>query len=100
MEKEQNNSWLVIKTKSKNVIIPSEIKINKDGHVYINGKPYDESQKEFRNLSINVDVHEKVNTGEETKKLIEAARKAKRGETKVIKDIKDDDKKEQTSVKF
>lgn len=80
--------------------MPYEIRLEKDGKVYIDGELYDENTTKYKNLSVSVERYNKLNTGEETKKMIESQKDAIKGETKVITDIKDKDKTEITTVKF
>lgn len=99
MNNRQGTEWIKVK-RVKNKISPSEIRINMDGTVYIDDQPYDENNSKYGNLTIDVEMHNKLNTGEETQIIIDSSKKAKRGETVVIKDIKSPDKKESTTVKF
>jgi len=80
--------------------MPEEIRIDKDGSVYIDGELFDETSTKYKNLSVSVEKYNKLNTGEETKKMIASQKEAAKGETKVITDIKDKDKTELTTVKF
>lgn len=95
-----NDSWITIKCTKKKKNIPSEIRIEKNGRVFIDGKLHSESNPKFKNLHIDVERQGRVNTGEETLKMIKSQKSAKKGETVVIKDIKDKEKKETTIVKF
>ena len=94
------NSWITIKSKKRRKNIPSEIRIEKSGKVFLDGELYDENDPKFRNFHIDVERQGRVNTGEDTRKMIESQKRAKKGETIVIKDIKDKEKKEITTVKF
>lgn len=96
----ENNDWIRINPIKKLKDGPSEIRIDIKGRVYIDGKLYDEAASEYGNLTIDVENHNKMNLGEETQKIIESSKKAKRGETVVIKDIKGPDITESTTVKF
>lgn len=100
MKSGMNDSWITIKCKKKKKNIPSEIRIEKSGKVFINGELYNENSSKFRNFHIDVERQGRVNAGEDTRKMIESQRNAKKGETVVIKDIKDKEKKETTTVKF
>lgn len=80
--------------------MPSEIRIEKTGKVFIDGDLYDENNPKYRNFHVDVEKHGKMNTGEETRQMIESQKKAKKGETIIIKDIKDKEKTETTTVKF
>ena len=67
--------WIIVKpAKTK---IP-EIRIEMSGRVYINGEPYNENDPRFRNISVNVETHNKLNTGEETRKMLELQKTAKK----------------------
>ncbi|WP_066501023.1 hypothetical protein [Abyssisolibacter fermentans] len=94
------NQWIKIKMKKKNKKVPSEIQINTDGVVYIDGEIYDESTSKYARMSIDVDNHNRINIGEETQKIIESREKAKKGDVVTIKDIKGPDRTESTTVKF
>lgn len=95
-----NDNWITLKCRKKGKNIPVEIKIEKTGRVFIDGELYDESNPKFRNLHVDFERHEKINKGEETQQMIESQRKAKKGDTVIIKDIKDKEKTETTTVKF
>lgn len=100
MEKTQIGNWITIKTNKKSKNIPYEIRIDKAGNVYIDGELYNETNSKYKNLSVSVEKYNKFNTGEETRKMIESQKQAKKGETKVITDIKDKNKSETTTVKW
>lgn len=96
----KNDEWIKIKTLKKLKSIPDEIKIDMNGNVYINGEPYDRNNFKYQNLSIDVERHSRFTAGEETQKIIEKSKEAKRGETFTIKEIKGPDRVESTTVKF
>jgi hypothetical protein len=92
--------WITIRTKKKNDKIPSEVRISRNGSVYIDGELYDESNSKYKNLSVSVERYSRLNTGEETEKMMESMKKSKKGEIVTIKDVKEPDKTESTTVKF
>ncbi|AOY77460.1 hypothetical protein [Clostridium formicaceticum] len=94
------NQWIKIKTRKKHRNAPSEIQINMDGTVYMDGVPYDEANSKYKTLSVDVENHNRFNVGEETEKIIEARKKMKKGDSVTIKDVKGPDRKESTTVKF
>lgn len=100
MNSRQEGSWITIRRNRKVKNEPYEIRIKKDGKVFIDGEPYDEKRPAYKNLSVSVEKHNKVNTGEETRKMIEQSKKAKAGDTEVITDITDPNKTERTVVKY
>ncbi len=93
------NNWITIINKRANDM-PSDIRIDKYGNVFIDGELYDENKSKYKNLNFNVENYNKINTGEETQKMIASQKDAEKGETKTITDIKDKDKSETTTVKF
>lgn len=95
-----SDSWVTIKCRKKRKNAPSEIRIEKSGKVFIDGEIYDENNPKFRNFHIDVERQGRRNIGEETRQMIESQKKAKKGESIVIKDIKDKEKTEITTVKF
>ncbi|NLZ93151.1 MAG: hypothetical protein GX922_03915 [Firmicutes bacterium] len=92
------NPWITIKAR-RNKNIP-EIQLDKTGLVYIDGKLYDPDDEKYRNLSINVETHSKLNTGEETQKMLELQKEAVKGKTLTVSESKDKDKHESTTIKF
>lgn len=96
----KHNSWIVIKNKQKDETIPSEIRLEKNGKVYIDGQLYQENNSKYKNLNVNVETYNKINLGEDTEKLIASQKDTKKGESKIISKFKDKNKTEQTSVKF
>ncbi|MEW6622867.1 MAG: hypothetical protein AB1420_07045 [Bacillota bacterium] len=99
MSKAVKDTWITIKN-MRHKKLPSEIVLTKDGNVFVDGELYDETKKKYKGLTVNVEKYGKLNTGEETQKMIAAQKEASKGETTVITDIKDKDKIELTTVKF
>jgi hypothetical protein len=75
--------WIIVKP-AKNKKIP-EIRIEMSGRVFINGEPYNENDPRFRNISVNVETHNKS---------------AQKGEVITVSESKDKDKSESTIIKF
>lgn len=100
MATNKNNEFLKLNFLKKNEKTPSQIRIDMDGTVYIDGELYDEENSKYKNLTIDIGKHNKLNTGEETQKIIESSKTAKKGEVVTIKDIKTPDRMESTTVKF
>lgn len=96
----KSNTWILIKSSKKRKNAPSEIRIDKNGKVFLDGEMYDEKASKYKNLSVSIEKHDKINTGEETQRMIEEQKKTKRGDTVVLKDVKDPNKTETTTVKF
>ncbi|MBZ4645620.1 MAG: hypothetical protein PWR27_1913 [Petroclostridium sp.] len=96
----KSDNWITITSTRKRKDIPSEIKIDKNGNVFIDGELYDENKTKYKNLSVSVEKYNKLNTGEETRKMIEQQKKASKGETAVITDIQEPNKTERTTVKY
>ncbi len=94
------NPWIRIKLKKKSSNLPSELRIDMDGSVYVDGELYDESKSQYRNLSVDVEHHNRLSAGEETQKIIEESKRAKKGEFVTIKEEEGPDRKEITTVKF
>lgn len=95
-----DDNILKLKFIKKRENTPYEIRIDINGNVYVDGKPYDKNNSPYNNLTIDVEKHSKLSTGEETQKIIESSKKAKKGETVTIKDIKMPERTETTTVKF
>ncbi len=92
--------WIRLKFKNKFKNVPEEIRIDIDGNVYIDGELYDEKTSKYENLNVEVEHHNRMSAGEETQKIIEESKKAKKGDLVVIRDEEGPDKKELTTVKF
>lgn len=78
----------------------SELRIDRNGRLYIDGQLYDEQNPNRDGVFINIERHRKINTGEETQRMIEEKKKAEKGETVVITDVKTPIRTEKTTVKF
>ena len=90
--------WITIKPlRRKNI---PEIIIDKAGQVFIDGEPYRENDPRYRNLSVNIETHNKYNTGEETAKMLALQKEAEKGQTIAVSESKDKNKSEQTTIKF
>lgn len=96
----QNKDWIRIKSLRKLKNAPSEIKLMMNGDVFIDGELYDAQNPRYPCLTVDIERHNRMNLGEETQKIIESARKAKKGDLVTIKDIKGPDRTESTTVKF
>ncbi|MCR2042851.1 hypothetical protein [Anaerosalibacter massiliensis] len=96
----ENNDWIKIRSNKKRDGVPWELKIDMKGNVYVDGEPYDAANSKYKNLSIDVEQHNKISSGEETQKIIESSKKAEKGKTITIKDKESPDRKETTTVKF
>lgn len=99
-ENSQVRNWIKIKSKKKFKDAPSEISIDMKGNVFIDGEIYDEQNSKYKCLSIDIENHNRLNLGEETRKIIDMSKEAKKGETITIKDVKGPDRTESTTVKF
>lgn len=95
-----NIPWIKLKTRRKYKDSPSEVQINMDGTIYIDGVIYDAENSPYNNLSIDIENHNRISSGEETEKIIESRKKSKRGEQIIIKDIEGPEHRESTTVKF
>lgn len=78
----------------------SELRIDKRGRLYIDGEIFDDKNPNRKGVFVNIERHRKINMGEETQKMIEESKKAKKGETVVITDIETPIKSEKTTVEF
>jgi hypothetical protein len=96
----QNKDWIRIKSHKKLKDAPSEIKISMNGNVYIDGELFDPDNNKYACLTVDVEKHNRMNLGEETQKIIESSKSAKKGEVVTIKDLKGPDRTESTTVKF
>ncbi|MBZ2174247.1 hypothetical protein K8M07_03195 [Schnuerera sp. xch1] len=96
----ENKKWIEIKLNKKNKDLPSELRIDMNGDVYVDGELYDETKSKYKNLNIDVEQHNKLSSGEETQRIIEESKKAKKGEFVTIKEEESPEKKEITTVKF
>ena len=99
-KKIQSKDWIVVKSSGKRKGMPSEIRIDKNGNVFLDGERYDENNSKYKEISISVENHNRMNSGEETKRMLELQNQVNRGEMVVVKDIKDPNKTETTTVKF
>lgn len=93
-----HDDWIVIKPRGNSKI--PETRIDRNGNVFIDGKPYDENDTRYRHFSVNVERHNKMSTGEETRKMIAMQKEAKKGDVKTVSETKDPNKAESTTVKF
>ncbi|NLY86455.1 MAG: hypothetical protein GX077_08910 [Tissierellia bacterium] len=100
MENIRKDHWIGIKLKKQSDKLPKEILIDINGNVYLDGELYDETKSKYKNLSIDVERHNKLSSGEETLKIIEEGKKAKKGDYVIIRDEEGPDRKEITTVKF
>lgn len=82
----ENSQWIKIKLKKNGKKLPKELRIDMDGKVYVDGELYDETKSKYKNLSIDVEQHGRLSSGEETQKIIEESKKAKKGEFITIKE--------------
>ncbi|MGF7185436.1 hypothetical protein GGQ84_001525 [Desulfitispora alkaliphila] len=98
-DSKESKNWITIKN-IRNKGMPTEIRINKNGDIFVDGEQYDETNTKYKNMSVDVEKHNKINFGEDTQKMIASSKEAEKGETKVIEDIKDKNKRETTTVKF
>lgn len=100
MENIRKDHWIGIKLKKQSDKLPKEILIDINGNVYLDGELYDETKSKYKNLSIDVERHNKLSSREETLKIIEEGKKAKKGDYVIIRDEEGPDRKEITTVKF
>lgn len=100
MNDDSSNDKIVIKRIRNQRIRPSEIRIDRDGKVFIDGELYDENNPKFKGIFMSVEKHHRIETGEETQKMIEESKRAAKGETVVITDIKTPNRTQKTTVKF
>lgn len=94
------DSWIVFRTKKKYKDVPEELRVNKDGKVYIDGQPYNSDDPRYGNMSLEVECNSQIDRGGDTEKLLELYKKAKAGDKKVVTDIQDENEVKQTTVKF
>ena len=95
-----NNDKIVIKRIRKQKGKPSEIRIDRDGKVFIDGKLYDENNSQYKGISMSFEKYQRIETGEETQKMIDESKRAAKGETVVITDVKTPNRTQKTTVKF
>ncbi|MCW3490608.1 hypothetical protein [Dethiobacter alkaliphilus] len=93
-----HDDWIVIKPTKRGKI--PETRIDKNGNVFIDGKLYDENDTRYRHFSVNVERHNKISTGEETRKMIDLQKESKEGDIKTVSESRDKNKAESTTVKF
>lgn len=96
----EKDHWITITSIKKRKEMPSEIRIDKNGNVYIDGALYDESTTKYKHLTVSVEKYNKITAGEETQKMIDSRKQMKKGETAVITDIEEPTKTEKTTVKY
>lgn len=90
--------WIHIKSAGRSKI--PDLRIDKNGNVFVDGKPYDENDPRYRKFSVNVERHNKCALGEETRRMIEMQKDAKQGDIKTVSESKDKNRSESTVVKF
>ncbi|KAB3534138.1 hypothetical protein F8154_09375 [Alkaliphilus pronyensis] len=93
-------NWITVKNLRNNGKEPKSITIDYNGNVYIDGEPFDESNSRYENLSVDVEKHNRISTGEETQKMFKKFQEASEGEIVTIKDEKDKNKREKTTIKY
>lgn len=93
-------NWIRIKSRCKRKGYPTEIQVDMDGNVYLDGELYEEGYSKFGHVSIDVAKHSRYNTGEETQKILESGKTAKKGDKVVIKDSSSPDRIDNTTVIF
>ncbi len=91
---------IIIRFNKKLKGFPSELAFSKTGEFYLDGEIYDSQNPKYSNISLNRQSFINVDTGEETQKMIEEAKKYKKGDTVVFKDVDEPQKKEKTIVTF
>lgn len=96
----KDNNWIVIRMRKSKGEVPSEICIDKNGTLFVDGELYDEKSTRYKNLNVSIDKFKKYNTGEETQKMIEQQKNAKKGETLVITDNRTPERTETTTIKY
>lgn len=92
--------WIRLKSKRKLKDAPSEILIDSSGNVYLDGILYREDESQYENIAVDVERYTRMNSGEDTQKILEKQKQAKKGETVTIRDIKNPNRSETTTVKF
>ncbi|MFZ5988375.1 MAG: hypothetical protein ACOYWZ_14790 [Bacillota bacterium] len=97
---DNDNSRIIISRLKKINGKFSELRIDKNGHLYIDGEKFDENKSSRRGVFVNIEKHRKINMGEETQRMMEERKKAEKGDTVVITDIKTPIRSEKTTVKF
>ncbi len=95
-----NNDIFSFRIFKKNKDVPSQIRICKDGTVYIDEELYDETNSKYDNLTIDIEKHNRISSGEETQRIIDSSKSANKGDTVIIKDEKHPDRTETTKVRF
>ncbi|SCY50345.1 hypothetical protein [Alkaliphilus peptidifermentans] len=99
-KKSKSNNWITIKNLRSKGNEPNSVVVDFNGNVYIDGVLYDENNAKYENLSIDVEKHNRVSTGEETQKMFKGFEEANEGETITIKDEKDQNRREKTTIKY
>lgn len=92
--------WIRLRSRKKMADAPTEFIIDTDGNVYLDGELYNEAESKYESLAVDVERYTRINSGEDTQKILEKQKKAKKGELVTIKDIKSPNKSESTTVKF
>jgi hypothetical protein len=95
-----NNDKIIIKRIRRQKDKPSEIRIDRDGKVFIDGEIYNEDNPKYKGICMSIEKYQRIETGEETQKMIEVSKKAVKGETVVITDDKTPNRTQKTTVKF
>ncbi len=91
---------IIIKKIKKQKGSPSEIRIDRHGNIFLDGELYEEGNPKYKGICMSVEKHQRIETGEETQKMIDESKKAVKGETVVITDIKTPNRTQKTTVKF
>jgi hypothetical protein len=95
-----SGSRIVISRKTKVNGKFQEIRVDKKGRLYIDGELFDENNMKHKNVSINIERYRKVNTGDDTQKMLEEMKKSNKGDTVIIRDVNTPTRTEKTTVKF
>lgn len=77
-----------------------ELRIDSAGRLYIDGELYNDKNPSHKGVFVNIERYRKIDTGEETRKMMEERKKSEKGDTVTITDIKTPIRTEKTTVKF
>lgn len=94
------NDKIIIKRIRRQEGKPSEIRIDRDGKVFIDGEIYNENSPKYKGICMSIEKYQRIETGEETQRMIDESKKAVKGDTVIITDVKTPNRTQKTTVKF
>ncbi len=95
-----NEDKLIIASLKKKAHNFSELRVDNQGRIYFDGELFDESNPKHNKIAVSRERYRRIETGEETRKMQEASKKAKKGTVEIITDINTDNRSQKTTIIF